>query len=67
MVYGNLVGEFYTEESNTEPVEIYGTMKLAGEVVTRGLANFMTYHSQLFDHLQFMAQQTWTDELYKFY
>ena len=40
MVYGNLNGEFFAEGSNTEPVEIYGTMKLAGEIVTRGLANF---------------------------
>ena len=40
MVYGNLKGEYFTEESNTEPVEIYGTMKLAGEIVTKGLSNF---------------------------
>ena len=40
MVYGNLKGDFFTEESKTEPVEIYGTMKLAGEIVTRGLASF---------------------------
>ena len=37
MVYGNLKGDFFTEESKTEPVEIYGTMKLAGEIVTKGL------------------------------
>ena len=40
MVYGNLKGDFFTEESKTEPVEIYGTMKLAGEIVTRRLASF---------------------------
>ena len=40
MVYGNLQGDFFTEDSKTEPVEIYGTMKLAGEVITRGLASF---------------------------
>ena len=40
MVYGNLKGDFFTEDSKTEPVEIYGTMKLAGEVITRGLASF---------------------------
>jgi UDP-glucose 4-epimerase len=37
MVYGNFTTDEATEESPTRPINIYGTMKLAGEAVTRGL------------------------------
>jgi len=40
MVYGDFQTEVATEEHPTNPKEIYGTMKLAGEVVTRGLCQF---------------------------
>ena len=40
MVYGDFQSEIATEDHPTVPKEVYGTMKLAGEVVTRGLANF---------------------------
>lgn len=40
MVYGNFVADVATEEHPTAPVEIYGTMKLAGEVVTLGLGRY---------------------------
>ena len=36
MVYGDFVTDPATEEHPTNPKEIYGTMKLAGEIVTRG-------------------------------
>ena len=32
-------------------------MKLAGEIVTKGLWDFTIFHTQLSDLLQFMAQQ----------
>jgi UDP-glucose 4-epimerase len=41
MVYGDFQSAEATEEHPTNPKEIYGTMKLAGEVVTRGLAGFV--------------------------
>lgn len=37
MVYGDFQSNVATEEHPTNPKEIYGTMKLAGEVVTKGL------------------------------
>lgn len=40
MVYGDFVQDIATEEHPTNPKEIYGTMKLAGENVTRGLCGF---------------------------
>lgn len=40
MVYGNFLEDPASEEHPTQPIEVYGTMKLAGEVVTRGLCHF---------------------------
>lgn len=40
MVYGDFQTDIATEEHPTNPKEIYGTMKLSGEVITRGLAGF---------------------------
>jgi nucleoside-diphosphate-sugar epimerase len=40
MVYGDFLIDPATEEHPTNPKEIYGTMKLGGEVVTRGLGGF---------------------------
>ncbi len=40
MVYGDFVENPATEDHPTRPKEIYGTMKLAGEVVTRGLCGY---------------------------
>lgn len=40
MVYGDFQSNVATEEHPTNPKEIYGTMKLAGEIVTRGLCQF---------------------------
>lgn len=40
MVYGDFQYTPVDEEHPTNPKEIYGTMKLAGENVTRGLSNF---------------------------
>jgi len=40
MVYGDFKYDPADEEHPTNPKEIYGTMKLAGEVITRGLAPF---------------------------
>ncbi len=40
MVYGDFVADVATEEHPTKPKEIYGTMKLAGEVVTQGLGRY---------------------------
>jgi len=42
MVYGDFKSSIAAEEHPTNPKEIYGTMKLAGENVTKGLSNF--YH-----------------------
>ena len=40
MVYGDFQTDVATEEHPTNPKEIYGTMKLSGEVITRGLGGF---------------------------
>ena len=40
MVYGNFVSDTASEEHPRQPKEIYGTMKLAGEVITKGLSTF---------------------------
>lgn len=40
MVYGDLEDSEFSEESKTNPKEIYGIMKLAGEVITKGLGEF---------------------------
>ena len=40
MVYGDFKKKMATENDNLNPKEIYGTMKLAGEIVTTGLCNF---------------------------
>ena len=40
MVYGDFKTKIVDEQSDTNPKEIYGTMKLAGEVVTKGLSNY---------------------------
>jgi len=39
MVYGNFLEDYVKENHPTEPINVYGTMKLAGETVTRGLCN----------------------------
>lgn len=40
MVYGDFISDVATEDHPTNPKELYGTMKLAGEIITRGLGNF---------------------------
>ena len=40
MVYGDFKKNRISEKSNLEPKEIYGTMKLAGEIITKGLCSF---------------------------
>lgn len=40
MVYGNFQEEMVTEDSPCNPIEIYGTAKLAGEITTKGLCGF---------------------------
>jgi UDP-glucose 4-epimerase len=40
MVYGDFQSDVATEEHPTKPKEIYGTMKLSGEVITKGLGGF---------------------------
>jgi len=40
MVYGDFTTNVVNEKSATNPKEIYGTMKLAGEIVTKGLCNY---------------------------
>ena len=37
MVYGDFKKSIVTEKDNCNPIEIYGTMKLAGENITKGL------------------------------
>ena len=39
MVYGNFLEDSVKETHPTKPINVYGTMKLAGEVVTKGLCN----------------------------
>lgn len=40
MVYGDFKKSKVSEKEQLNPKEIYGTMKLAGEIVTKGLCNF---------------------------
>mgnify|MGYP001451245362 CR=1 FL=1 len=40
MVYGDFVSETATEDHPTKPKELYGTMKLAGEIVAFGLGQY---------------------------
>ena len=40
MVYGNFQENEVTEESNCNPIEIYGSAKLSGETATKGLCNY---------------------------
>jgi nucleoside-diphosphate-sugar epimerase len=40
MVYGDFISDVATEEHPTNPKEIYGTMKLTGEVVAKGLGRY---------------------------
>ena len=40
MVYGDFKKNKAYEYDNLKPIEIYGTMKLAGEIVTKGLCAF---------------------------
>jgi UDP-glucose 4-epimerase len=37
MVYGTFKSDIAKEDDGTEPINIYGTMKLAGEIITKGL------------------------------
>lgn len=39
MVYGNFLEDPVKETHPTKPINVYGTMKLAGEAVTKGLGN----------------------------
>ena len=40
MVYGDFKKKIASENDHCEPKEIYGTMKLSGEIITKGLCNF---------------------------
>jgi nucleoside-diphosphate-sugar epimerase len=40
MIYGDFKTKIVNETSSSNPKEIYGTMKLAGEVITKGLSNY---------------------------
>jgi len=40
MIYGDFQSDIATEDHPKKPKEVYGTMKLAGEIVTKGLAEF---------------------------
>ena len=40
MVYGDFKKNKVSETDKLSPKEIYGTMKLSGEIVTRGLCKF---------------------------
>ena len=39
MVYGHFMEDPVSEKHPKDPINVYGTMKLAGEIVTRGLGN----------------------------
>ena len=40
MVYGDFKKKTASEEDICEPIELYGTMKLSGEIITKGLCKF---------------------------
>lgn len=40
MIYGDFKTKIINENSQANPKEIYGTLKLAGEIITRGLSNY---------------------------
>ena len=40
MIYGDFKSSIVDEKSLATPKEIYGTMKLAGEIITKGLCNY---------------------------
>lgn len=40
MVYGNFEENEVTEDSKCNPIEIYGSAKLSGEIATKGLCNY---------------------------
>ena len=40
MVYGNFQENEVTEDSKCNPIEIYGSAKLSGEIATKGLCNY---------------------------
>ena len=40
MVYGNFEENEVTEDSKCNPIEIYGSAKLSGEITTKGLCNY---------------------------
>ncbi len=40
MVYGNFKKKTANENDICEPIELYGTMKLSGEIITKGLCKF---------------------------
>jgi len=40
MIYGDFKSSKVKEAAQTNPKEIYGTMKLAGEIITKGLCNY---------------------------
>ena len=52
MVYGDFLKKQAFEDDTTKPKEIYGTMKLAGEEIVKGLSRFSKIPAQSFDPLR---------------